>query len=133
MNEITRKEIKSKTHEIIVAPNGTLQHIFTYAPVSIPVYENHGIYGLNYQCILYRYLGKNYAIISGNRPFKAPNIRRENCLEIDNAFNSATILKLQGKMLFETDQSIFQKSVEFLITLYNIQNKKEVFFFNKGV
>lgn len=133
MNEITRTKIKMCTDEIIVAPNGTIQHILRYAPMPIPVYQNFGIYGLNYYCILYRYLGKNYAIISGDRPFKAPNIRRENCIEIDTAFNSALALKTQGKMQFETELTIAQKSIEFLITVYQIQNKKGTFFFNKGV
>jgi hypothetical protein len=133
MNEITRGKIKSFADEIIVAPNGTIQHIFRYAPTLIPVYQNFGVYGLNYYCILYRYLGKNYAIISGDRPFKSPNICRENCIEIDTAYNSALALKTQGKMKFETELTIAQKSIEYLITLYNIQNKKEIFFFNEGV
>lgn len=133
MNKITRNEIKEKADEIIVVPNGTLQHIFRYASSFITIYENCGVYGLNYQCILYRYLGKLYAIISGDRPFKAPNIRRENCIEIDTAYNSALALKAQGKMQFETELSIAQKSIEYLITLYQIQNKKETIFFKKGV
>ena len=84
---ITRNEIKRQADYIICVPHGTLQALYRYAPNK--VYYNSGLYGWNYNCIFHTYLGYNFGIISGYRPFMKTNIDYEYTTEINTKYENA--------------------------------------------
>jgi hypothetical protein len=84
---ITRNEIKRQADYIICVPYGTLQALYRYAPNK--VYYNSGLYGWNYKCIFHTYLGYNFGIISGYRPFLKTNISREYTTELNSKYVNA--------------------------------------------
>lgn len=83
-NFITRNTIKQQADYIISVPYDTLETIYSYSPNK--VYYNSGAYGWNYDCIFHNYLGYNFAIISGYRPFMKTNISYEYTTELNNTF-----------------------------------------------
>ena len=117
-NFITRNEIKQQADYIICLPYATLERLYRNATKT--VYYNSGVYGWNYDCIFHKFLGYNFAIITGYRPFAKVNVSYDYCVQVNNAYkNNIKHLNIYSDLYKLTDSTFDCICSYYLVTTGN--------------